>query len=194
MKKLISFLLLATFCFSIAGCSNDKVEEQDEGTYSETIILKDGQARDERITFFPYWKHTTNEFTNEISLISFTNRKIRPNNKSVVMVSVDIKSINKSDKGVYHSLDKLRMIDDKGHIANSITSSWIQYEKPERRNDIVDVVHAGKINKETLYFRFDDVEDYKFIKSVTLKYPINFGADDDANQENKYNEITFKLN
>lgn len=195
MKKLISFLLFATFCLGISGCSNDKVEEveKDNDRYEETIALEDGQVKENRGTFFPSWEHTTNRFTNKIFSMSFENRKARPNNKPITTVYMEIESINKSDKDVYHSLDELIMVDDKGHRAILTSTSWTQFEKPERRDDIVKVVPAGKKNKDIFQFRFDDVENYQDIKSVTLKYPMVFGADDDADQEKKYNEITFEF-
>ncbi len=58
---------------------------------------------------------------------------------------------------------------------------------------MVDVVPVGKKHKSSFEFEFDKIEDYKFIKYVTLKYPMDFGEDDDADHEKKYNEIIFKI-
>ncbi|MFV1458349.1 hypothetical protein, partial [Bacillus mycoides] len=98
---------------------NDKVEEVEKcnDRYEETIPLVDGQIKENRGTFFPSWEHTTNGFTNKIFSMSFENRKARPNNKPITTVYMEIESINKFDKDVYHSLDELIMVDDKGHRA-----------------------------------------------------------------------------
>ncbi|HDR8183577.1 TPA: hypothetical protein QC116_002984 [Bacillus thuringiensis] len=192
MKKLISCLLLATFCFSIAGCSNEKVEKKDDGTYRETVILKDERKGTSGIlSFSPYWEHTVNGFTNKISSVSFMKKSGSKDSKAVVLINIE--SINKSDKDVYNSLKRLKLetVDDKG---NKITSTPLKKFETKIVNDMVAVVPIGKKHKSSFEFEFDEIEDYKSIKSVTLKYSMDFGEEDDADHERKYNEITFKLN
>lgn len=181
LKKLMLLLLLATFCLSIVGCSSDKAEGANDDTYRETITLKDGNIIGGGPVYKLDWKHTTNKFTNEITSLLLNSSKNVFDDKAKTSIAVKIKSINKGDKDVYNSLKKLEIIDDKGHRAKLI------------RPKADDVVPAGKKYEELFEFEFNDVEDYKTIKSVTLKYPMYFGADDDAHQEKKYNEITFEI-
>lgn len=181
LKKLLLFLLV-TICLSIVGCSNDKVEEKDNGMYKGTINLKNERMMGSSLFFDADWEYTTNNFTNKIPTIFFYSSKNVFDDKAKTEVTVEIESINKSDKDVYNSLKELTMVDDKDHRGKLITPSTI-----------IDVVKAGKKHREVVTFEFDQVEDYKTMDHVTLKYPIDFGMDDDADHERRYNEITFEF-
>ncbi|MEH7460142.1 hypothetical protein V7183_23950 [Bacillus sp. JJ1127] len=199
MKKLL-LLLLSTLCLSIVGCSADskesdkkaeakgeiKEEKKKDDTYKETVVLKDGEIINNGLFFFPNWEHAENKFTHKIISISLNNSEELGKQKATVTINNN--SINQGDKDVYHSLKRLEMVDDQGHKAKIMP-----VDIPGHHISMVDVIEAGKKNDGMFFCTFDEVGDYNSIKSITLKYPIYFGADDDAYQTVKRNEITFKL-
>ncbi len=73
----------------IAGCSNDEVEAENNGTYKETIALEDEFTGTSGILLFsPYWEHTVNGFTNKISRIAFMQKSGSKESKALVSIKV----------------------------------------------------------------------------------------------------------
>ncbi|EOV9526234.1 hypothetical protein ACE41A_02460 [Bacillus cytotoxicus] len=191
MKKLL-VLVVSAICICVVGCSTEtkkadakeevkekKKEKKKDDTYKETVELKDAVRKSEKsAAYYIDWDHTIDNFTIKIPAAIFTSGADA--NKGTA-IALQIEGVNTGKKDVLHTFNKLEMVDNQGHSAKVLT------DNPPN------VINVGKKHSEMVFFTFEGVKNYKDIKSFTLKYPLYFGADDDAYQTVKRNEITFKI-
>lgn len=189
MKKLL-LLLLSVLCLAIAGCSAEKEEKVEakeaNGIHKETIEMKlEGSGVGDIISSHEEWEYTTNDFTTKISSLLLMSSK--KEGKPIVTGTIDVSGTNKSDQDVYNVFSGMTIESDNGRVAT------IDRTDMYTKENVVKRIAAGKKYMTTIMFTFEDISDYKSIKHIEVRMPVKFGADDDAYQTVKRNDITIKI-